>query len=240
MDNKHFNTWNCGFDATAFMHHTQFVLDGDFVPLTLTEVGLFREMKIFMYAALGEKLKPDGGKSLVSACESKRNAQSIHKELTKHAKSSTAAQLSGDILLKYITGTQYPGNCCGTSYTFDLIWKEQVMDYKKLELEHVPPKQKLRILNNTVSGVADLSNVKQLSDQVVTRGLTHLGFKEYLELLLSACSTYDKTHATPRFGQRNVHAANLTQGDDFYNAHDCYTYGVDTDVTNILAHTSTM
>jgi hypothetical protein len=49
-DNEHFNTWNCGFVATAFMHHTQFIVDVDYVPVTPTEVGLFREMQIFVYA----------------------------------------------------------------------------------------------------------------------------------------------------------------------------------------------
>jgi hypothetical protein len=109
-----------------------------------------------------------------------------------------------------------------------------------LELENIPSKQKLRMLQNTVGDVADLSNVKQLSDQFVARGGTHLGFDEYLKLLLSACYTYDKTHATPRSGQWNAYAATFTQDDDFYHARDGYTYGVDTDVTNILAHTTTM
>jgi hypothetical protein len=78
-------------------------------------------------AVFEEKLKTDKGKSLVSAYESTRDAQAIYKELTKHAKSSTAAQLSGDNLLKYITSARCPGNWRGTSYSFVLHWKEQVM-----------------------------------------------------------------------------------------------------------------
>jgi hypothetical protein len=132
-DGKHHNTWNRGFVSTAFIHHTQFVLDGDYVPVTPTEVGLFREMQIFMYAVLEEKLNTDKGRSLVSAYKSKPDAHSIYKDLTKHDKRSTSAQLSGDILLKYITSARYPGNWCGTSYAFVLHWKEQVMQYKKLE-----------------------------------------------------------------------------------------------------------
>jgi hypothetical protein len=31
-DDKHFNLWNCGFVATAFMHHTHHVLDEEYVP----------------------------------------------------------------------------------------------------------------------------------------------------------------------------------------------------------------
>ena len=95
-----------------------------------------------MYAVFEEHLKTDTGKSLVSRYELTHDAQSIYKELKKHAKSSTAAQLSGDTLLKYITSARYPVNWFGTSYAFVLHWKEQVAQYKKLELEDVPPIQK--------------------------------------------------------------------------------------------------
>ena len=234
-DDKHFNTWNRGFVATAYMHHTDHILDENYKPATPTEIGLFREMQIFMYAVFEEKLKTDKGKSLVSEYESTRDAQSIYRELMKHAKSSTAAQLSGDTLLKYITSARYPGNWRGTSYAFVLHWKEQVTHYEKLEVESVPPKQKLRMLQNTIGDVADLASVKQQSDQVVARGGAALGFEEYLELLLSACSTYDKMHATPRSGQRNVYAASIEQDDDFYDAQDGLIFGVDTDVTDIIA-----
>jgi hypothetical protein len=54
-----------------------------------------------------------------------------------------------------------------------------------------------------VSDIANLSNVKQLNDQMVASG-THLGFEDYLALLLSAGSKYDKTYAAPCSGQLNV------------------------------------
>jgi hypothetical protein len=97
-------------------------------------------------------------------------AQSIYKELKKHALSSTAAQLSGDTLLQYITTTRFPGNWRGTAYGFALHWKEQVMKYEKLELEDFPPEQKLRMLQNAVGDVTELAYVKQISDQDVAQG----------------------------------------------------------------------
>jgi hypothetical protein len=130
-DDKHFNLWNRGFVATEFMHHTHHVLDEEYVPKTPTKIGLLQEMQTFMYAVFEEHLKTDTGKSLVSRYEVTRDAQSIYKEL-KHAKSSTAAQLSGDTLLKYITSARFPGNWRGTSYAFVLHWKEQVAHYEKL------------------------------------------------------------------------------------------------------------
>jgi hypothetical protein len=41
-DDKHFTAWNHGFVVTAIRYHTQFVLDGDYVPVLPTEDGLFR------------------------------------------------------------------------------------------------------------------------------------------------------------------------------------------------------
>ena len=231
-DDKHFNTWNRGFIATAHMHHTHLILDSDYVPKTPEEIAVFAEMQTFMYAVFEEHLKTDTGKSLVSRYEGLRDAQSVYKELLKHAKSSTAAQLSGDTLLKYITSARYPGNWRGTSHGFVLHWKEQITQYEKLELETIPPRQKLRMLQNTVGDVSELSSVKQLSDQEVARGLPPLNFDSYIELLLSACSTYDKLHTEPRNAKRSVYATNVEFDTSMDNGEQ---YTIDTDVTEIIA-----
>lgn len=60
------------------------------------------------------------------------------------------------------------------------------------------------MFQKTIDDVAGLASVKQLSNQVFTRGDATLDFDAKIELLLSACSTYDKSHATPRSGQRHV------------------------------------
>ena len=123
-DDKYFNTWNRSFVATAHMHHTQLVLDETYVPKADSDVAVFKEMQTFMYAVLEEHLKTDKGRSLVSQYEMTRDAQSIYRELKKHALSSTAAQLSGDTLLQYVTTARFPGNWRGTAYGFVLHWKE--------------------------------------------------------------------------------------------------------------------
>jgi hypothetical protein len=145
-----------------------------------------------MYAVLDDHLKTDKGKFLVSQDEILRDAQIIYQELKRHALSSTAAQLYGDILLQYITTARYPGNWRSSSYGFILHWKEQVVKYEKLELEAFPPKQKLCMLQNAVGDVAEISYIKQIGDQDIARRNTPLSYDRYMELLLSACSTYDK------------------------------------------------
>jgi hypothetical protein len=144
-----------------------------------------------MYSVFEEKLKSDEGKSLVQDYKDSRDAQALYTALKRHAKQSTAAHISGDTLLKYITSARFPGNWRGTAYLFVLHWKEQVSYYKKLELEDIPPKQKFRMLKNTVADVTDLQSVKRIEDQNIARGKAPLGWEEYLERLLSACSDYD-------------------------------------------------
>jgi len=75
------------------MHHTHLVSDEEYVPKNDTEAAIFKEMQTFMYAVLEDHLKTDKGKSLVSHYEAMRDAQSIYRDLKKHALSSTAAQL---------------------------------------------------------------------------------------------------------------------------------------------------
>jgi hypothetical protein len=122
-DVKFFNTWNRGFIATACMHQKGLVLDENYIPKTDAEKALFREMQTFMYAVLEDHMKTDMGKSLVSHYELSRDAQSIYRDLKKHALSSTAAQLSGDTLLQYITTARFPGSWRGKSFGFVLHWK---------------------------------------------------------------------------------------------------------------------
>jgi hypothetical protein len=59
------------------------------------------------------------------------------------------------------------------------------------------------MLKNTVAGV------KRIEDQNIARGKAPLGWEEYLELLLSACSGYDNSHNIARPAKRNIYATNF-------------------------------
>jgi hypothetical protein len=175
-------------------------------------------MQTFMHADFEEHLNKDTRKLLVSEYEDKGDSQSIYCEIKKHAKSSAEAQISADSLLKYITSSRDPATWHGNSYAFVLHWKEQVTQCEKLELEDIPPKQKLRMLQNTLTAISDLADVKQLIDQMVARGDPPLTFEGYIELLLSACSIYDKSITTTlQSGQWNVYAATME-----YDEKVCY------------------
>ena len=137
--------------------------------------------------------------------------------------------------MQYIKTAQYPGTWRGNSFNFVLHWKEQVLKYERLELEEFPPKQKLRLLQNAVGEVSELAYVKQIGDNDIACGKTPLVYETYMELLLSACSTYDKKIALPGKQKRAVYASEFDS--DTYNGH-YETYRVDTDVADIMAHSS--
>ena len=119
------------------------------------------------------------------------------------------------------------------------------MKYEKLELEPFGDKQKLRMLQNAVGDVNELSYVKQLVDQDIARGLPPLTYTNYLELLLSACSTYDKKIGTPGKQKRAIYSTLVdnTDGDPFqsdYQSGEYEVFQVDTDISDILAYNTDM
>jgi hypothetical protein len=105
--------------------------------------------------------------------------------------------------------------------------------------------QKLQMLQNAVGDVAALSYVKQLGDQDIARGLPSLPFGSYLELLLSACSTYDKNIGTHGNQKQAVYAALMEDTDPDPLPEDKLggeyeVFMVDTDTNDIKAYNSNM
>jgi hypothetical protein len=78
------------------------------------------------------------------------------------------------------------------------VFEEKLKSNKGKSLVHTCPG--LRMLKNTVVDATDLQSVKHIEDQNIAHGKHRLGWKEYLELLFSSCSDYDKSHT-------NVHPA---------------------------------
>jgi hypothetical protein len=160
----------------------------------------------------------------------------------KHALNSTAAQLSGDTVLQYITTTQYPGTWRGSSHAFVLHWKEQIMKYEKFKFEAFPPKQKLSLLQNAVGDIAELSYIKQIGDQDVAQGYQPLTYERYIELLLLACSTYDKKLNLSGKQKRAAYQTKIGNYDETECPHDDIydsgykAYHVDTDILDMLVN----
>jgi hypothetical protein len=89
------------------------------------------------------------------------------------------------------------------------------------------------MLKNTVADVTDLQRIE---DQNISRGKAPLGWEGYLELLLSACSDYDKSHNNARPAQCNIYATNVAYDVDYDYQHEDTPHGVGTDIMEIYAN----
>jgi hypothetical protein len=104
------------------------------------------------------------------------------------------------------------------------------MRYEKLKLE-------------PVGDVMEIAYIKQIGDQDIARGHPPLSYDSYMELLLSACSTYDTKIIRPGKQKRAVYATEASS--DNLNYHfDDRTDGeyevcqVETAINNIMAFTT--
>jgi hypothetical protein len=72
------------------------------------------------------------------------------------------------------------------------------------------------LLKHAVSDVPELAYVKQVSDQGMAGGNTPLEFEGYTQLLLSACSTYDKKRPLEDNSVRDVYPVVIFGDDGHY------------------------
>jgi hypothetical protein len=91
------------------------------------------------------------------------------------------------------------------------------------------------MFQNAVGEVSELAYVKQIGDQDISRGNPPFISETYMEVLLSAWSTFDKKTVLPGKQKRAVYAWEFDL--DSYNG-NYETYHVDTDVAEIMANAS--
>jgi hypothetical protein len=106
--------------------------------------------------------------------------------------------------------------------------QEQLAKYEELDLEIMPPKQKLQMLQNTVRDVEALSRVKLMNDHEIARWYPPLTYEQYVQVLLSTCSTYDSQHSSVDRKKRAVYHSEFASDLDPYEDNYYAAYSVDT------------
>jgi hypothetical protein len=99
------------------------------------------------------------------------------------------------------------------------------------------------LLQNAVGDVTELSYVKQISDEGVARGNLPLAYEGYMELLLSACYTYDKKITLPGKPLRAVYTTTISNNGKHISTDDTLdgeyeVFTVDTDVSDIMVNST--
>ena len=117
-DNDAFEEWNKNFVATSIFHHTELVLNEEYVPQNDEEVAVLAEMESFMFDVFKTHIKTTIGKSLIIKYKTTRDAKGIYRGLIEHATMLKANRKTGETMLLDIMTTRYPGIWDGTSFEF--------------------------------------------------------------------------------------------------------------------------
>lgn len=88
----------------------------------------------------------------------------------------------------------------GTHEGFILMWKEKMRLLEDMTPthHHYAPEIKSSMLENSVSVVSKLNNVKDISNNLVAVGNPPLTYNAYSQLLISACNQLDKLNEVPK------------------------------------------
>lgn len=124
-DDSAWDNWHRATMAQARAQDVAEILDPTYVPSGTSQTMLFDEKQKYMYAVFEKTLLTDKGKALVRAYQRKYDAQSIFKELSSYALSSTKASMDASSLLTYITTTRLgDGKWKKSTHAFILHWQD--------------------------------------------------------------------------------------------------------------------
>jgi hypothetical protein len=224
-DDKHWNNWNRSVISQARAHDVSDVFDRTYVPSTIDGATLFKEKQSFVYSMFNRCVQTDSGKSIVRDHEENYDAQAVYRKLEHHAKMSTKAQLAKDTLMTDLTTSKLDSSWRGTNEGFILMWKEKMRLFEDMTPNNhrYAPEIKRSMLENSVSLVAKLNSVKDISNQVVAIVNPPLEYEAYCDLLISASNQLDKLNQVPT--NRSKRHVNQTNTSNFCTEEDYYGHG---------------
>ena len=183
------------------------MLNKDYNPTTTKDIDLFLEKKKCMHSVFERTLLTDQGKASVRQYESTYDSQIICKHLSAYYEENAKAALDSSSLLACITAARID-EWKGSSESFMLNWQEKVRQYELL----VKPEDKfssaikLTMLQNTISPVEHLKQVKDTAQQLKVSLGQDLQYDGYEKLLKETTITHDsKLRVQPSRAARRVH-----------------------------------
>jgi hypothetical protein len=181
-------------------HDVSDVFNSTFVPSTAESTLLFKAKQEFVYSVFNRCVQTDTGKSIVREHEHDYNAQAVYTKLVQQATTSTKAKLSRDKLVIEITTSLLVSVWRGTHEGFVLMWKEKMRLLEDMTSSqyHYADEVKLSMLQNAVSLVSKLSQIRDINNNLVVVGSLPLDYATYSNMLISACNQLDKDLEVPR------------------------------------------
>jgi hypothetical protein len=205
-DERLYDRWHCTVINLAKTHQVIDVLHDTYVPATDEEKLLFEDKQQFMFNVLDVCLQTDMGLTLVHKHYKTNDAQKVWQELTTYMKASTKAEHSANELLAWLTTAKYDSTWRGPLQGCVLYWINRMKDYDSYCEDadnRFTPKHKLKMLQCSFDGIADLRQVCINAAHNRQTGHSPMTFQQYVPLLLSAPEAYDISLKL-RKGIRNI------------------------------------
>jgi hypothetical protein len=193
-DERANDAWHYSFVAQARAQGVGDVLNPAYVPRTPDESALFQEQQKYLYAVFEQKVQTLKGRSIVREHEHDFNAQEVYKKLSEHHLHSARARLDASSILRSITTDRLGnGSWKGSTEQFLEHWKSQVRLYERQipRADHFSDFHKKAILENAVSGVPELRQIKQNVDLAFVQTGKDVTFDEYYSLVYAAAVNLD-------------------------------------------------
>jgi hypothetical protein len=233
-DDKYWETFIRSLRIKLTAHGFQNVMDPNFKPDNEPiKQKLFRLKSTFVYSILDDIIDSDMGKTIVRKYTDTMDGQKAFAELVDYYNQSIQAELSSSDILDYLVTARFNRTWKGSAQQFILHWTNQlrVLDAMSPATERISSDLRLRLLQNSVEDVEELSTVHNQSQFEVAKGGTKLTFDKYLPLLNTAAVRYDKRHARNKrqaadLRRALVHDVDYGQDivgyeqDEFYDAQD--------------------
>ncbi|KAG7340327.1 hypothetical protein IV203_023870 [Nitzschia inconspicua] len=197
-DDALWDSWNAHTLATAQAQDVAEVLDPTYVPPP-TEVGLFQQKRLYMYSVLLNCLDTDQGQTVIRTHAATSDAQKAYADMREYCLRSAKAELNAADHLAYITNAKLGnGQWRGTAESFILNWQDRLRkhtDTLKDKSAALHDTTKLALLQNAVSLIPQLNDVKLRADQYNSATKQATTYAEYVAFLVTASQQYDRTNS---------------------------------------------
>jgi hypothetical protein len=149
----------------------------------------------FGYMMLDQRVLTTTGRRIVQSYRWTGDAQSVFRDLELEAHSSTQAALSASDLLSKMTTLRYDGRSSKTAITFITEFEAMIDRYNEQQSDNhmiLTTLFRKTLLQNAVADISMLLDVSNQDKQAMARGAPSLDWHEYLHLIKSAASMYDR------------------------------------------------
>ena len=201
-EDKNWDAFDRSLQAICRVHGLLPLLNKHYLPAIGTaEHELYDKHLAFLYNIFVTNLQTDKGKELVRKYQSSYDSQRIYTELAQHCKESVKADSTAASKMTWLTGTRLEeGSWPGTTESFLSYWREQLRLYHELvpPTSHMPDPVVRGLLENAVSLMPHLADVKKLCATLKVTTGTYPNLAAYNGLLDSAAQAYDERHISSK------------------------------------------